>query len=156
MRNVCSSTNTAKQQQKWVFPFLKSSLLLFTSPLLEIQMKLLSQVAWTKCLQLRNSFQSQGHTPKNSHLTDPECVFLLNSEALPTFARMTTGFQENVHFNCWAPGAAAIQGTSQIFHRLQDELDQNTTWTFHGAASRQPDLLIYRAEGQLEVCSKAI
>ena len=47
----------------------------------------------------------------------------------------------------WDPEAAAMPGTSQIFHGLQDELDQNSTGTFHGAASCQPASLTYSLLG---------
>lgn len=108
-------------------------------------MKLLSEVEGTACLQFENPLQLQGRTLKKSHLTDLECAYLLKSEALPLFVGVTTGFWEDACFNFWNPEAAATQGTSQIFYRLEDELDRNNTWTFPGAASRQPDLLIFRA-----------
>lgn len=52
-----------------------------------------------KCLQLKNSFQLQGRTPKTSPLHDLACEVLLLSEALLTFAWMTSGFREGAHIH---------------------------------------------------------
>ena len=61
----------------------------------------LSQVVRTKYLQLKKSFQLQGHTPKKSHLPDLKGGLLWKSEALLTLARMISSFSRaGAHFNC--------------------------------------------------------
>lgn len=137
MRSVCSLVNTAKQNKTKGSALLSISSSCLLVPFLKFQWNYYLKQR-TKCLQLKNPFQFQGHMPRKSHFTDFECAFLLESEVLLMFASMITSFREDGHFNFLRSRDCSHARTSQIFPGLQDELDQNSTGTFHGAAFCQP------------------
>ena len=106
----------------------------------------LSQVVRKKYPQLKESFQLQGCTPKKSHLPYLKCSLLWKSEALLTLAGMISSFSgAGAHFNCEIQRPQPRKKQVRFFMGS----GMNGIRITHGAASCQPDLLIFRHVGQL-------